>query len=48
MKAFLNEQCKKTEENRMRETRYLFKKPGDNKGAFHARMGMIRTEMVRT
>ena len=41
-KAFLNEQCKETGENRMRKTRDLFKKPGDNKGAFHTRMGMIK------
>ena len=26
----------------MRKTRDLFKKPGDNKGAFHTRMGMIK------
>ena len=25
----------------MRKTRYLFKKIGDSKGIFHARMGMI-------
>ena len=42
-KAFLNEQCKETEENnRMRKTRDLFKKMGDIKGTFHARMGMIK------
>ena len=42
-KAFLNEQCKVVEENkRMGETRHLFKKIGDIKGTFHARMGMIK------
>ena len=41
--AFSNEQCKETEENnRMRKTRDLFKKMGDIKGTFHARMGMIK------
>ena len=41
-KAFLNDQCKKTEEkNRMGKTRYLFKKIGYIKGIFHVRMGMI-------
>ena len=40
-KAFLNEQCKVTERNnRMIKTRHLFKKMGDIKGTFHARMGM--------
>ena len=43
-KAFLSNQCKETEENnRMAKTRDLFKKIGDIKGPFHARMGMIRT-----
>ena len=42
-KAFLNEQCKVVEENkRMGETRHLFKKIGDIKGTFHARMGTIK------
>ena len=41
-KAFLNEQCKDLEESsRMGKTRDLFKKVGDMKGTFHARMGMI-------
>ena len=40
-KTFLNEQCKEIEENsRMGKTRDLFKKIGDTKGTFHARMGM--------
>ena len=39
-KAFLNKQCKETEENnRMGETGELFKKIGDIKGTFHARTG---------
>ena len=43
MKAFLNEQCKEIEENnRMGKTRDLFRKIGDIKVTFHARMGMIK------
>ena len=42
-KAFLNEQCNEVEEdNRMGKTRDLFKKIGDTKGRFHARMGAIK------
>ena len=42
-KIFLNEQCKEIEENnRMGKTRDLFKKSGDTKGTFHARMGVIK------
>ena len=42
-KAFLSEQCKEIEENnRMGKTRDLFKKIGDMKGIFHARMGTIK------
>ena len=41
-KAFLSEQCKETEENRMGKTRDLFKKIGEIKGTFHARMSMIK------
>ena len=42
-KAFLSEQCKETEENnRMGNTRNLFKKIGDIKGTFHAKMGKIK------
>ena len=38
-KAFLNEQCKEIEENnRMGQSRGFFKKTGDIKGTFHARM----------
>ena len=42
-KAFLSDQCKEREENnRMGETRGLFKKIRDTKGTFHAKMGMIK------
>ena len=42
-KAHLNEQCKEIEENnRMGRMRVLFKKIGDMKGIFHARMGTIK------
>ena len=42
-KAFLSDQCKETEENnRMGKTRNLFKKIGDIKGTFHARMGTLK------
>ena len=41
-KAFLSDQCNKTEENsRMGKTRDLFKKIRDTKGTFHAKMGSI-------
>ena len=39
----MNEQCKEIEENnRMGRMRLLFKKIGDMKGIFHARMGTIK------
>ena len=42
-KAFLNDQCKKIEENnRMGKTRDLFKKIRETKGTFHAKMGLIK------
>ena len=42
-KAYLRDQCKQTEENnRMGKTRDLFKKTGDIKRTFHARMGTIK------
>ena len=42
-KAFLSDQCKEIEENnRMGKTRDLFKKIGDTKGTFRAKMGTIR------
>ena len=41
--AFLNEQCKEIEaNNRKGKTRDLFKKIGDIKGTFHAKMGIIK------
>ena len=41
-KGFFDEQCKETEENnRKGKTRDLFKKTGDIKGTFHAKMGTI-------
>ena len=48
-KAFLSEQCKETEENNgMGKTKDLFKKTGNTKGTFHAKMGTINTEMAST
>ena len=42
-KAFFNEECKEIEENnRMEMTSDLFRGIGDIKGAFHAKMGMIK------
>ena len=42
-KAFLSDQCKEIEENnRMGNTRDLFKKIRDTKGTFHAKMGSIK------
>ena len=42
-KTFLSEQCKEIgENNRMGKTWDLFKKTGDIKGTFHARMGMTK------
>ena len=39
----LSEQCKEIEEsNRMENMNDLFKKIGDIKGTFHARLGMIK------
>ena len=46
-KAFFSDQCKEIEKNsRMGKTRDLFKKIRDTKGTFHAKMCMIRTEMI--
>ena len=46
-KAFLSHQCKDIEENnRMGNTRDLFKNIRDNKGTFYAKMGTIKIEMV--
>ena len=42
-KAFLSDQCKEIEENnRMGNTRDLFKKIKDSKGIFHAKMGSVK------
>ena len=42
-KCLLSEQCKEIEEKyRMGKTRDLFKKTGDTKGTFQARMGTIK------
>ena len=42
-KAFLNDQCKETEENnRMGKSRDVLKKIRDTKGTFHAKMGTIK------
>ena len=44
-KGFLSEQCKEIEENkRMGKIRDLFKKIGDIKGTFHAKMGTINQD----
>ena len=48
-KAFLSDQRKEIEENnRMGKTRDLFKKIRDTKGTFHAKMSLIKDEMVLT
>ena len=48
-KDFLSDQCKEIEENnRMGKTRDIFKKIGDTKGTFHAKMGTIKDRKVRT
>ena len=41
-KAFLSDQCKIEESNRMGKTRDLVKKIRDAKGTFHAKMGAIK------
>ena len=42
-KAFLSDQCKEIEgNNRMGKTRDLFKKIGDTKGTFYAKIGTIK------
>ena len=42
-KDFLSEQFKETDENNtMGKTRNIFKKIGDTKGTFHAKMGTIK------
>ena len=42
-RPFLSDQCKEIEENnKMGKTRHLFKKIGEIKGTFHAKMGTIK------
>ena len=41
-KAFLSDQCKETEDNKMGKTRDLFKKIRDTKGTFHAKTGTMK------
>ena len=41
-KAFLSDQCRETENNRMGKTRDLFKKIRDTKGTFNAKSGTIK------
>ena len=46
-KAFLSDNCKEIEENnRMGKTRDLFKKTGDTKGTFDAKMGSIKERNI--
>ena len=46
-KIFLSDQCREIEENnRMGETRDLFKKIRDTKGMFHSKVGTIKYRMV--
>ena len=46
---FPSDQCKEIEENnRMGQTRDIFKKPRDTKGIFHAKMGTIKDRNLRT
>ena len=40
--AFLSDQCKEIENNRMGETRDFFKKIRDTKGTYHVKMGTIK------
>ena len=41
-KAFLSDQHKEIEENKIEKTRDLFKKISDTKGTLHAKMGIIK------
>ena len=46
-KVYLSEQYKEIEKNsKIRRTRDLFKKIGDTKETFHAKMGTIKDRMV--
>ena len=47
-KAFLCDQCKEIENNRMGKTGDLFKKIRDTKGTFHVKKGTIKDRMVWT
>ena len=48
-KAFLSDQCEEIEANNtMGKTRDLFKKTGDIKGTFHARIGTTEDRTVST
>ena len=47
-KAFSDQYKEIEENNRMGKTRDLFKKSRDTKGTFHAKVGLIKTEMVWT
>ena len=42
IKRLFNERSKGVEDNRMGKTRDIFKKIGDFKGTYHARMGIIK------
>ena len=44
---FFNEQCKVEENNKMAKTRDLFRKIGEIKETFHARMGTIKDRNVK-
>ena len=46
-KAFLSDQCKVEENNRMGKTRNLFKKIGDTNGTFHTKLGTIKVKNGR-
>ena len=47
-KIFLTEQHKEIEENnRMRKTRDIFKKTGDIKGTFYAKMGTVKDKISK-
>ena len=47
-KAFLSVQCKEIEKNnKMKRARDLFKKTGDTKGIFHAKVGTIKDRNVK-
>ena len=48
-KAFFGEQCKEIQENnRMGKTRDVFKKTGDTKGTFHAKIDRNGKDLIET